>query len=129
MKPNKNFPDPQEQCSATFITCNGGQTLIRKCIGVLRYDRERDLCDYPNFIHECGGTPTEPTTSAQPVTQAEPSGNGFDCSGNLPGNYANPSEECSSVFESFLWSINHQNESFFEILFRFLDLFRMQWRS
>lgn len=69
-----NYPDPDSRCSSIYYSCSNGQTFKRSCpTDGLRYDETRDLCDYPQFVIQCGGSPS--TTVKNAPTQPQESNN------------------------------------------------------
>jgi len=55
----------ETDCGA-FYQCSNGELIEQRCPGVLYFNPELNVCDYPENV-ECGGT-IEPTTTRRSTT-------------------------------------------------------------
>ena len=49
-KTDGNYPDPTEQCSAIYITCDGGEDYVRDCPPRMKYESSTDMCLEPAYV-------------------------------------------------------------------------------
>jgi hypothetical protein len=92
-----DYANPYEECSGTYFSCVGIDSIARYCQESLVYDPELGLCNLPEYVTVCGGYPTQPTeTPYYPIPESE-----YDCSGKLNGAYyPDPDNQCSNLYYS-----------------------------
>jgi hypothetical protein len=86
-------------CASIFYACSGGVARGMKCAESTVFDTATGVCMERDFVDSCpGGRATTLAPFVPAITGPAPFA--FDCSGRADGEYANPQDQCSSIFVS-----------------------------
>jgi hypothetical protein len=98
-RPDGDYRDPINKCSHVFYKCSNNRTTIQPCTGNLFFNPVTMRCDNWIAIYDCSGyTPTPVVPSSPPTPRPTFPTVDFDCSRRYDGDYANPSDPCSTFF-------------------------------